>query len=211
MRTVKNIALLFLFFCLVGLVFAKAYAKPPKVHTKPPITDEELTRRLQASEGGIIIADTAYFLKKGIKPKNLPKFENLEEMINQVMDKKGSAGGELYIFTPESGNKEKRVMLEKGHNFFLILGKAGEYVITRYMIPSPNYQYTESYRIFGTVQMEEGKLKYAGELVMLAYGWRDSSWQMDSRFDPKSFIESFKKNYPHSSQFILAEPWRLEP
>ncbi len=186
------------FFTITALLFLSS----PSLQAKKALSEAEIASRLAKGEGGLIVRQLTYVRKKDFSSGD-KEYKNLEDYLSDAATlEKNSGKTEAFFLTPESPEFEIGIKLDNKRGHILILGKPGDYTLTRLM-----HKDYLSRRIFGKTTIEAGKLKYIGDALIIV---KENKSLFDARevhlgydYKPQEAQESLRQWYP--SQQTLSE------
>lgn len=201
--------------CVIVLIACSCDAFAMNIN---PRTDAMLFSEIKKGKGALLLKINSYRLKDDAQlDPNL--IQNQNELNNHIktsgIESKlvGSMVLSLFILPHYSQNNENRFKFYDGQSFLLFVGEPGEYTITRLNalgISGLQTTVSELIRIFKKVKIDANKIKYLGEINLLApssgKGHSPPRILVSLGYEYETWRDFFTRYFPKSLNYLVGEP-----
>ncbi|MBU0505507.1 hypothetical protein KJ708_05920 [bacterium] len=196
----KAICFLIITLSFSSIVFAKSSIKTKQIYP-----------HLKSGEGGIAMGIKTYMEPKKFNQDKFKDFKSVDDIFANFEEKQQPLGVTVYFISPDKKKKEVQYYADPGTNMFLIMGQPGEYIFTRFVYFVGNYLYSK--RIYQTIYIEPGKIKYLGDIVRVLskkdkkYMGIVTNYNIDYfwDFEPTRIKDFLVKAYPFYHRYFVLE------
>lgn len=161
-------------------------------------SDDQIASLLESGMSGIVLPYAGYTYGKK-DAEFIQSAKSVEEMQSKL--KSHDFDGSYLIVHAPRKNKEEKLSPNK-EKFLILIGEPGEYIVTYWVVDI--FVQTISLKLDLKIPVEAGKLKYVGDMTVLAL--RDfglSNFKALFSFKPDVFINFMKEKYPKTSPYIV--------
>lgn len=161
-------------------------------------SDKEIASLLESGMSGIVLPYSSFIYGK--KEADFVRESKSIEQIESKIKRSHLNGTHLIVYAP--GKKKEERLGFSADKLFILLAQPGEYIVTHFEIDL--YVETLSFKLDLRIPVEKGKLKYAGDLILLAMkDWGFSNMEVLVPMRPELFLNFMKEKYPQTVSHIV--------